>query len=115
MRCLMKAWPDLDSTASPPLDFDDFDGVPGQARIVHHFAAGLAAQQYRGQQSDNVVALDEAALLIEQKAAVEVPVPGDAEIGAVIRGWPRRSVCDSPRAWDSECHSESGRQARDES
>ena len=59
---------------------DDFDRVPGQARIVHHFAAGLAAQQNRRQQADDVVPLDETAPLIEQKTAVEVPVPGDTEI-----------------------------------
>ncbi len=79
----MKAWPDLDSTAAPPLDLTISMVFQVKRRVVHDFAAGLAAQQYRGQQPDDVVALDEAALLIEQKAAVEVPVPGDAEIRAV--------------------------------
>ena len=83
MRCLMKAWPDFDSTGVAAAGLDDFDGVPGEARIVHHLAAGLAAQQHRGQQPHDVVALDETALLIEEEAAVEVPVPGDAEIRAV--------------------------------
>ena len=105
MRCLMKAWPDFDSTATPPLRLDHFDGVPGQARIVHHFAAGLAAQQHRGQQADDVVALDEAAVLIEQEAAVEVAVPGDAEIRAVRGGSPRWWARDSPRAWGWGCRS----------
>ena len=80
----MKAWPDLDSTASPPWRLDDLDGVPGEARIVHDLAAArLAAQQHRGQQPDDVIALDEAALLIEEEAAVEIPVPGEPEIRAV--------------------------------
>jgi hypothetical protein len=25
---------------------DDFDGIPGQTRIMHHFAARMAAQQH---------------------------------------------------------------------
>ncbi len=62
---------------------DHLDRVPGQARIVHHPAARLAAQQHRGQQADDVVTLDEPAVLVEEKAAVEVAVPGDAEIRAV--------------------------------
>jgi hypothetical protein len=46
-------------------------------------APGMLAQQRRRQQPDDVVALDEAAGLVEEEAAVEVAVPGEAEVGAV--------------------------------
>src|SRR6202012_5998063 len=62
---------------------DNFDSIPSQAGIMHDPAAGLPAQQSRGQQADDVVALDEPALLIEQKTTIEIPVPSDAKVGAM--------------------------------
>ena len=62
---------------------DHLDGVPGQARIMHHLAARLAAQQHRGQQAHDVIALDETALFVEQETAVEVAIPGYAEVRLV--------------------------------
>ena len=41
-------------------------------------APRLAAQEHLGQQADQVVALDEAAVLVEEEAAVVVAVPGQA-------------------------------------
>ena len=63
----------------------DLDRVPGQARIVHDARAVMAAQERLGQQADQIVALDEAALLVEEEAAIVVPVPGESEVGAGAR------------------------------
>src|SRR5690606_13691935 len=60
------------------------DGVPDQARVVHDLAAGVLGQGRLGEQADQVVARDEAALLVEEEAAVEVAAPGAAEVGAVL-------------------------------
>ncbi len=46
--------------------------------------AGMLGQDGRASKPDHIVALDEAAVLVEEEAAVEIAVPGDAEIGAVI-------------------------------
>jgi hypothetical protein len=59
------------------------DGVPGESRIVDHLAAGVARQQGGGEQADQVVALDEATVSVEEEAAVEVAIPGHAEVGTV--------------------------------
>ena len=52
----------------------DIQRVPGQARVVHDAAARFALQEHLGQQADQVVTLDEGAVLVEE-AAVEVPRP----------------------------------------
>lgn len=80
----MKAWPLLHCTGTPCGLFDHVHGVPDQARVVHDLAAGVARQDCLGQQADQVVALDEAAGVVEEEAAVEVAVPGNAEIGTVF-------------------------------
>ena len=41
------------------------------------------AERPLGQQTHQVVALDELAPLVEEEAAVEVAVPGDAQVGAL--------------------------------
>ena len=83
MRSLMKAWPVLLCTGMPPALLDDIDGIPGQARVVNDLFARLVGQKRRGQQADDVVALDEIAGFVEEEAAVEVAIPGDAHVGAV--------------------------------
>ena len=45
---------------------------------------GSRCRNDRGQQADDVVALDESAVLVEQEAAVVVAVPGDRAVGAVL-------------------------------
>src|SRR5690242_13455346 len=60
---------------------NDVYGVPGQARIVNDAGTGLAFEKRRGQQSHEVVTLDELTLLVEEEAAIVVPVPGQAHIG----------------------------------
>ncbi len=55
---------------------NQFDRIPGQARIIDNTFAGILLQQLRPQQSDNVIAFDIAAVMIEQKAAVKITVPG---------------------------------------
>ena len=47
-----------------------------RARVMRRSAAG--------EQADQVVALDEIALFVEEEAAVEVAVPGQAEVGAML-------------------------------
>lgn len=46
-------------------------------------APRLLLEQGRGEQADDVVALDEAAVLVEQEAAIEIAVPGHAEVRAM--------------------------------
>ena len=55
---------------------DNIDGVPGQTRIADDRGTGLPCQQ-----ADNVIALDEITVLVEQETAIEVALPGHAEIG----------------------------------
>ncbi len=52
---------------------------------MHDAGAGLALQEHFGQQTHQVVALDEGALCVEEKAPVIVPVPGEAHIRAVVQ------------------------------
>ena len=47
-------------------------------------APGCRASRACGQQAHQVVALDEVSLFIEEEAAVEVAVPGQAEVGAMV-------------------------------
>ena len=61
--------------------FDGLDRVPHEARVVDDRLARVLAEHALRQQPDDVVALDEAAVLVEEKTAVEVAVPGDAEVG----------------------------------
>ena len=61
----------------------DVDGVPGQPRVVDDPGARVLLQEGFGEQTDDVVALDEFTVLVEQEAAVEVAVPGDAHVGVV--------------------------------
>ena len=63
---------------------DFVDGVPGQARVVNDGGAGDFLQQRLGEQADDVVALDEAAVFVKKKAAVEIAVPRHAEVRAVL-------------------------------
>jgi hypothetical protein len=43
----------------------------------------MRLQQGRRQQSHDVIPFDESAMLVEQEATIEVPVPGNAEVGPV--------------------------------
>ncbi len=56
------------------------DGVPYQAWIMHNAPPGMILQSLLCQQSHQVVAFDEGAVLVEEEAAVAVPIPGQAEI-----------------------------------
>lgn len=57
----------------------------------------MLLQQLHGEQADEVIALDEGALGVEEKAAVKIAVPSETEVRAVgahrIRG--RRAVSGS--------------------
>ena len=55
------------------------------------FAPGCRLQRPLRQQPHEVVAVDELALLVEEEAAVEVAVPGDAQVGARLEHGLRRS------------------------
>ena len=59
---------------------DDLQRVPGQARVVDDAPTREALEEHRRQQADDVVALDEGALLVEEEATVEVAVEGDADV-----------------------------------
>ncbi|CCK15078.1 conserved hypothetical protein [Cronobacter universalis NCTC 9529] len=60
------------------------NGVPGQTRIVNDLRAGVFFEERFGQQTDNVVALDKLPGFVEQEAAVEIAVKGDAHIRAMF-------------------------------
>ncbi|MNZ21307.1 hypothetical protein D3C78_383780 [compost metagenome] len=47
-------------------------------------ATRLFLQESFGGQAEDVVTLDECAVLVEQEAAVEVAVPRDANVGVVV-------------------------------
>ena len=62
----------------------DLERVPGEARVVDDARTTLLLEEGLREQSHEVVALDEGAVLIEEEAAVEVAVPGEAQVGAVL-------------------------------
>ena len=49
---------------------------------MHDARARLALQERLGQQADQVVALDELPVLVEEEAAIVVAVPGQPDVGA---------------------------------
>ena len=50
---------------------------------MHDPGTSMFLQKRLRQQSDNVVAFDKPTRCIEEEAAIEVPIPGDAQIGVV--------------------------------
>ena len=73
-----------------PQGFDDLDGIPGEPRIVHHLAAAFALEQHRGEETHDVIPLDELAALIEEETPVEVAVPGEPQVRPVCADRRRR-------------------------
>ncbi len=71
---------------------DLLDGVPGQARVVDDFRARPPRQQSFRQQADQVIAFDKAAAGVEEETAVEIAVPGQSQIRAVLADRARRGV-----------------------
>lgn len=63
---------------------DLVDGVPGEAGVVDDLGAGLTLEHHLGEQADEVIALDEASVGVEEETAVEVAVPGNGEVAAVF-------------------------------
>ena len=61
----------------------NLDGIPSQARIVNDLRAGLFLKETLGEKPNNIITLDEGRALIEEEAAIEIPIPGDADIGPV--------------------------------
>ena len=61
----------------------DVERVPGQPRIVDDRGAGMTPQERLGEQTHDVVPLDELALLVEKEATVIVAVPGHGQVGAM--------------------------------
>ena len=62
----------------------DVERVPGEARVVDDARTGLLLEERLREQTDEVVALDETACVIEKETAVEVTVPSETHIGAVL-------------------------------
>src|SRR5690606_24198331 len=61
---------------------DEIDRAPGEARVVNDRLARMLLEEAHREEPDDVVALDEDAVLVEEEATVEVAVPRKAEIGA---------------------------------
>ena len=57
-------------------------GVPDQARVMYDGCAGRPTQRLLRQKAYQIVALDEVPALVEEEAAIEIAVPGKAEVGA---------------------------------
>ena len=58
----------------------DLKRIPRQTRIVDNARALILFQECLGEEADHVVALDEAALLVKEEAAVKVAVPCHTEV-----------------------------------
>lgn len=58
---------------------DDAPGVPDDPGVMHDGAGVVAVEHRLGEDGDDVFAGHEVSGFIEEKAAVEVTVPGDAE------------------------------------
>jgi len=63
---------------------DDIERIPGHAWIMNDLAAGILLENTLGQQPDNVITLDERAILIEQKTTIKIPIPGNTQIGIMF-------------------------------
>ena len=83
MTCLMNAWPDFDCTGEPPAARTSSSVFQVRRGSWTTLPPGSPRSSTEAKQPDDVIALDEAAVLVEQKTAVEIPVPGDAEIRAL--------------------------------
>src|ERR1700722_20243319 len=60
------------------------DGIPGQSRVVNDARTAVAAQKRFGEQADQIIAFDEAAVRVEKEASIIVPIPGEADVGPGI-------------------------------
>src|SRR5665811_2563295 len=69
---------------------DRFHRVPHQSWIVDDRPSRVASQGLLGQQTHQVVALDELTAFVEEEAAVEVAVPGKAQVCLVLEHRMRR-------------------------
>jgi hypothetical protein len=80
---LMKLWPQrLDGLTA---QFgDDLLRGPDDAGVMDDLLARFLGEEGLRQQAHHVFARDEAALVVEEEAAVEIAVPGDADIRAVL-------------------------------
>ncbi len=59
----------------------DILGVPDHARVMDDLGPGLFGEENLGQQANDIFAVDEGTGVVEEEAAVEIAVPGDAQIG----------------------------------
>ena len=55
--------------------------VPDKARIVHDPAARIALQERFRQEADQIVAFNEFSLFVAEETTVEIPIPGNAQVG----------------------------------
>ena len=51
---------------------------------MHDLATRMVGEDCLGQQADQVVALDEAAVVVEEETAVEIAIPRNAEVRAMF-------------------------------
>ena len=57
--------------------------IPCQARVVNDFLGPKARQKRLGQQAYNVIAFYKMSGAIEEKAAIEISVPSDTQVGTL--------------------------------
>ena len=73
--------------------------VPNDPRIVNDRRAWIFGEECLREQTDDIFAVDEGSRVIKEEAAVEIAIPGDAEIGAMgfhRLGRDRRVVAGTP-------------------
>ena len=77
-------------------------GIPGQARVMNDALRAQARQKGLGQQADNVVALDEVAGAVEEKAAIEISIPRNTQICLLCHHplGSRRAILYQQRIWN---------------
>ena len=78
----MKACPDLHSTGSPPWRRTMSSVFQVRRGSCTMRAPGSLREEALGQQAHEVVPLDEPPALVEEEAAVVVPVPGQSHVRA---------------------------------
>ena len=81
---LKKACPTRLTNACPPACSTVSGTALRGAHVVQDRLAGVGAQQRLGQQRGEEVARDELARVVDEEAAVGVPVPGDPEVGTPL-------------------------------
>ena len=59
--------------------------VPGKPRVMHDNFTRMPTQHLDAEQANHVIAFDETPIMVEQKTAIEIAIPGNTDIGSMLR------------------------------